>query len=229
MDDKYALTVRSDLDLATLSHGYIPGEAINEAILSAPTPDSQKKWLDLGGSKGYFYVRGEYVIEVLNKAYGHKWWHEVEKSWTTPPDEAGHVEVMVSVRLFVPGGPSRGYPGLGSDEFPKSKVDNLANTYLSAETRALKRAARYLGIGLDVNDNPSEGASVQAAQDTIMALVKNLVQQGKVDEVTKVFLAEAEQAINQLTGEVTPHLLTEHQITPVKKGLLAASKSVSLR
>lgn len=209
---------------------YLPGGPLKEEALSRATPDTQKKFLDLGGGKGYNYVEGKYAIDILNEAYGRgKWWHEVERTFMGPPNDKGEVEVTVALRLFVPGGPVRGIQGLGSDKYrPSNAVDNYANTFLSAETRALKRAARYLGIGLDVNDNPNEGAAIEASQETIMGLVKILIDRGDADRVKEIFAEHAEQVIDSTTGSIRHRLITEGQITPLRKALTAEIRAVKI-
>ena len=207
---------------------FLPGGPIDPSILTSPTPAHQKKWLDLGNGKGYPYIDGAYCVDCLNKAYGAgAWWFEHTMLREEEPDEQGNIEVVVALKLFVPGGPIRGISGMGSDKYsPRNKVDNLANTILSAETRALKRAARYLGIGLDVNDNPNEGAAIQAQQETIATLVGVVLGRGKKDAVLNIFSTTAPQAVDITSGEVKPGLLTEHQLEPIKKALMAESRAV---
>ena len=209
-------------------HSLLPGQATRPELLSLPTPDSEKKWLDMGNGRGYWYVRGEYVIRMLNEAYDRQWSHEVHQVYKAPADEKGQIEIIVGLKLYVPGGPAEGYPGLGSDKYrPQNPVDSEANTYLSAETRALKRAARWLGIGLDVNDDPNAGAAIESAQKTIMALAQSLIDQERWPEVKAAFLDIAPQAIDDDASEqLKVYAVTEHQLTPLKKELLGLSRSV---
>lgn len=206
---------------------YLPGEPVDVSVLSQPTPPTQRKYLAISESKGFYYVDGSYVIEMLNKAYGPgRWWSEITSVDAQEADTGGEVEIVVSLRLFIPGGPVRGLSGLGSDKYrPGNKMDSKANTILSAETRALKRAARWVGIGLDVSDNEKEGAVLEAQQNTISALAKSLVEKGKTEAVVAIFMDKAPQAV---TGdEVKPGLLTEFQLDPIKKALMAEMKAVS--
>ena len=212
-------------DVATHDYGSftIPGKAVVPDALTRPTPPTKRRWLDLGGGKGYWYVEGTFVIERLNEAYNlpgeHNWWTTVAHQEVSAPDDDNRVEVLVAIRLFVPGGPVAGILGIGSDKYyPKAKADSLVNTLLAAETRALKRAARYLGIGLDVNENPNEGAQLDALRETVNGLAANLVEKGKLEEVRETFNTLAPQAI--VNDELLTHLITEDQVEPLKKALV---------
>ncbi len=226
MDNSLAV-YEAQLPAITGEFNRLPGGPIKPEVLSRPTPPTQRKYLAITETKGYYYIEGSYCIECLNEAYGPgSWWHEITSTQMQEPMENGEVEVVVSLRLFVPGGPVRGIQGLGSDKYrPNNKADSLANTVLSAETRALKRAARFLGIGLDVNENPNEGAAIEAQQKTIEALAKTMIDKGQGDRVVELFRQHATQAVGD-DGELRTGLLTEHQLDPLKKAILAEMRTV---
>lgn len=114
-------------------------------VLTEDLPVHQRK----GPGGTYPYIKGEDVIRQLNKAFGHAWSSEVIKS----EEVYGQVLVMISLSVR----PENSlqpivHQGYGSAAIAKKRDTNevidIGNTYKSAYTGALKKAAEQFGIGL---------------------------------------------------------------------------------
>lgn len=100
-----------------------------------------------GAGTSYNYFKGEDVIKQLNKAFGHCWSSEVISA-----DEVhGQILIQASVSVFVEGDVVV-HHGYGSSIIARAKKDNtvidIGNSYKSAYTSAIKKAAEQFGIGL---------------------------------------------------------------------------------
>lgn len=104
-----------------------------------------------GGGKSYPYVKGEDVINQLNKAFGHAWSSKVLST------TEAHDQVLMSVELtahIINNGNVVyvSHHGYGSSPIARKRDDNkvidIGNCYKSAFTIALKKAAEQFGIGL---------------------------------------------------------------------------------
>jgi hypothetical protein len=100
-----------------------------------------------GAGSTYNYFKGEDVIKQLNKAFGHCWSSEVISA-----DEVhGQILIQASVSVFVEGDVVV-HHGYGSSIIARAKKDNavidIGNSYKSAYTSAIKKAAEQFGIGL---------------------------------------------------------------------------------
>jgi hypothetical protein len=120
------------------------------------------------GSKKYAYVSGKDVIVRLNEAFEHEWSSEVIE------EKATSDHIVMRVRLSYKGTSHEGYGGaaiaLYSQGPNTGKPVDLGNSYKSAYTSALKKAAEQFGIGLgmDEEDTPaaSPGGSSQSTAHT---------------------------------------------------------------
>ena len=203
------------------TYGLITGEPRKPEALAKPTPSTQKRWLDLGGGKGFYYVKIGYVTERLIEAFGPEWFFDIEKQWTAPPDEKGAQEVIIEGRLYAPGLPVWGIRGIGGSKYLPSNAKAMYSTAIaSAESIALKNAAKKLGIGIDVNEDPNEGAVVEAKQQSIATIAHTLQQRGKGERVAEIMVNGAPQCFNPDTGEIDPYLIGEDQIDDITKALL---------
>lgn len=106
------------------------------------------------GQGGTFpYVKGEDVIKQLNKAFGHAW-----SSRVVSHNEA-HGQVLVLVELSVSLGDKDVvmHQGFGSSRIAKNSQTNevleIGNSYKSAYTAGLKKAAEQFGVGLESEED----------------------------------------------------------------------------
>lgn len=105
----------------------------------------------------YKYHKGEDVQRRLNKAFGHEWSSRVVSR------EEIYGQVLIMVELSVP--LSTGlviHQGFGSAPVAKKKntdeVIDIGNTYKSAFTKALRKAAEQFGIGLGGADEEDDNS-----------------------------------------------------------------------
>lgn len=142
--------------------GLVADEA-RAGFLTQKTPrDAIQKRKGRGGQT-FNYIKGEYVIEVLNKVFGLTWDFEVT------PIKSGELfllqgrQVLVAGKLTIydkDGKPRIIKSGIGKKDIAYEKTApganastipmDLGNDVKAAETDALKRCARMLGIGLDL-------------------------------------------------------------------------------
>ena len=104
-----------------------------------------------GQGGNFSYHKGSDVIRRLNEAFGH--------SWSSEKLEAEVIEdqvlMLVSISVFAEGDVIT-HQGYGSADIARGRNDgkivNIGNTYKSAFTNALKKAAEQFGIGLGDED-----------------------------------------------------------------------------
>jgi hypothetical protein len=114
-----------------------------------------------GQGGNFSYHKGSDVIRRLNEAFGH--------SWSSEKLEAEVIEdqvlMLVSLSVYVEGDVIS-HQGYGSADIARGrndgKVINIGNTYKSAFTNALKKAAEQYGIGLE----DEEGANASSSAPT---------------------------------------------------------------
>lgn len=116
-------------------------------VLNEELPTYQRR----GNGGTYSYVKGEDVVRQLNKAFNHGWSSEVIKD----EEKYNQVLILVSLTVFV-GGDTIVHHGFGSAPIAKhtktGEILDIGNTYKSAYTTALKKAAEQFGIGLNSSD-----------------------------------------------------------------------------
>jgi len=103
------------------------------------------------GKAKYRYVKGEDVISRLNLAFAHSWSSKVEQVY-----ENGN-QIIVLVAVEAQGSVHHGFGGaeiaVYKDGPRKGQPVDMSNTYKSAFTNALKKAAEQFGVGLLSEDN----------------------------------------------------------------------------
>lgn len=202
--------------------------------MCAPTETWNRKFQEFGN---YYYVTREFVEKRLDDGFGPGQWEFI----IIPPpmvreynyqkkDKAGKltdewvevVEVAVEGVLRARGLSVNGVHGIGSGKYyPKNEQGSIANALASAETTALKNAAKRLGIARDVADkDESDEIEVAAVKETIRTLVIGLIGDGKDEKVEALFLKVAPKAWNSQKKEVYPGLLGESQLEKLQKALL---------
>lgn len=128
--------------------------------------DKLKEPLEAYTRKGpggtYSYYKGSDVIRRLNEAFGHSW--SSEKIETVVIED--QVLLLLSLTVFVEGDTII-HQGYGSALIVRrgdtNKIIDIGNTYKSAFTNALKKAAEQFGIGLGGEEDiirPNQGVSM---------------------------------------------------------------------
>lgn len=122
-----------------------------------------------GPGGNFSYYKGSDVIKRLNESFNHSWSSE-KLEVETIEDQ---VLMLVSLTVYCNGGDVITHQGYGSADIARSRTDkkiiNIGNTYKSAFTNALKKAAEQFGIGLQEDTAPlkkpqqSSGVSPQYA------------------------------------------------------------------
>jgi len=113
-----------------------------------------------GGMK-YKYVKGDDVINRLNKAFEYEWSSQVMNTFK---DET---QIIAHVKLTGGGVSKEGFGGaeiaVYSSGPKQGKPVDISNAYKSAVTNGIKKAAEQFGIGLtpesDDDDGPGSGGS----------------------------------------------------------------------
>lgn len=118
------------------------------------------------GQGGTFpYVKGEDVIRHLNKAFGHAWSSTV----VSHEEVHGQVLVLVSLSVMTPTG-AVVHQGFGSSRVAKNSQTNevleIGNSYKSAYTAGLKKAAEQFGVGLETEEEDAAPAKPTYSQQT---------------------------------------------------------------
>lgn len=199
----------------------VPGDSDPTKLL-ADIPDTQIGTIEYGG-KTTPHVKINYVYKRLTEALG-VWFFETNNISYMPPDEKGQVEVMVFGVLKAAGLPVGGVPGIGSDKFMPQNVNaTVGNTIKTARADAVKDAARFLGLGLNVRDDPKLNALIERRQNTIKTIADDLTNNGKGEEVISAITELAPQALSE-DGTFLANLLTEEQLDKVQKGLLSVAR-----
>ena len=164
--------------------------------LGQPTPDSAIKRRDGKGSTKFDYLPAAYVIRRLNEAFGHVWSFEVLKSEVVRGEVVGvpgtdnPVEVVALGRLSytlggVPG--VRDQYGVQTVEYqtdyaapkvngkaPKSsRPVSLGQAFQGAASRALKKCAESLGIGLDLKTG-GEAPEPETTADDVQSIADSI-------------------------------------------------------
>jgi hypothetical protein len=123
------------------------GIGLNEKtceILRRPLTSYQRR----GPGGSYSYHKGSDVIKRLNEAFGHCW--SSERLEVEVVEE--QVLMLVCLTVYIDGD-AVVHHGYGSAEIARGrnggKIVNIGNSYKSAFTNALKKAAEQFGIGLE--------------------------------------------------------------------------------
>jgi hypothetical protein len=123
-----------------------------------------------GGGTTYDYFKGEDILKQLNKAFGHAWSSEV----ISAEEVHGQILIQASVSVFVEGD-SVVHHGFGSAHIAKKRgteqVIDIGNSYKSAYTGAIKKAAEQFGIGLGGEAPSKTSKSVGFSKGTASAKV----------------------------------------------------------
>lgn len=198
------------------------GFVVNWAVLKQATPKTQRKWLDLGNGKGYFYADTKYTLDTLDEAFGNRpggWVWVTRRAQINETDDKGQVAVMCTGAIHAPGLPVSGIEGIGMAKYrPQNANDSYAIALASATTRAIKNAAKRLGVAADVNDDPNEANVIEGLQKAIDTLYAGAIKEGHDQEAFKVITRIAPEAI--VDGEFDYHAIPERAIDPLKKALI---------
>lgn len=121
-------------------------EEICKTLQKPLTPHTRR-----GPGGNYSYYKGSDVIRRLNEAFGHAWSsHRVDEKIFED-----QVLVLVNLTVYTEKGPIE-HHGYGSANIARDKRNNtvidIGNSYKSAFTSALKKAAEQFGIGLGSED-----------------------------------------------------------------------------
>lgn len=120
-------------------------------ILRKPLPKHTRR----GPGGNYDYYKGSDVIRRLNEAFGHSWSSEKVEDVTIDDQ----ILLLVSLTVFTDGDTII-HQGYGSAQIARKRNTNeiidIGNTYKSAYTNALKKAAEQFGVGLGAEDKTSE-------------------------------------------------------------------------
>ena len=205
------------------------GYVVNHAALLRATSKGEKRWMFTNRQRGegYWYLSADDVKRRLNDAYGPGVWsfytteaHRHSARRILRDDDGKDVEsfvVTVEGWLRAPFILEPGLKGVGQGVFfPSSRRATAANTIATAESEALKSAAKHLGIGLDLKDDPG-AAKLEADRKTLENMVKALQKQGH--EVGKLVMQEAPEAWNKKDG-VLYHMLDAVQIEGLREKLM---------
>ena len=191
-------------------------------LLLVDVPDTQVGMIEYGG-KPSPYLKINYVYKRLTEALG-LWHFDIQETLTMPPDEKGDVELVLFGVLKAGGLPLGGVPGIGADKYrPSSNAAMVANAIKTARADAIKDAARFLGLGLNVRDDPKLGSLIERKQNTIKAILDDLTANGKGEAALKAILDLSSQSINA-EGQFLPNLVSEEQLDKVQKALIALAR-----
>lgn len=105
------------------------------------------------GKIKFRYVKGEDVIERLNEAFSHEWSSEVMSSTV----EGDFVVILIRISVFLDSAKVMHKEAYGGASLMRNRstkeIIDMSNTYKSAFTNALKKAAEQFGIGLKEGDS----------------------------------------------------------------------------
>lgn len=209
--------------VGALPLSFTPGEPKNVKALDALTPEIEKRYLEIEKGKPIPFIRINYAYRKAIEAFGREWALYPVRITAMDPDDEGKVEIIYEGVFKAPGLPIEGIYCVGGDKYqPKNKMASYANTIKSARADALKDAMRFLGLALDVRDDPKDGAQLEKLQITLNVLVRALGEAGKGDQVKAAIVEHAPQALD---GETFLYFhVTDGQLDPLKRALLNLSK-----
>lgn len=224
------------LPLTPPSAVYIPapyeGYEVNKQALVRASGKGEKSWLYTNRAKaeGYWYVSVDVVKKRLNEAYGPGIWsfftteaHRRSARRLQLDDSGKETEsIVVTVEgwLRAPYILEPGIKGVGQGTFfPNSRRATAANTIATAESEALKSAAKFLGIGLDLKEDPAI-AKTEAARKTLENIIKAMVKQpGVEDQVNKLVAKLAPEAFSKKEG-IMYYMLDAEQVETVSEAVM---------
>lgn len=184
------------------------GEEVEEEVpyfvkrdaLSRKTPRTQKKI----HAKGFPYVEIDFVRNRLNEAFDHGRWtflitkREQGRQYTTSGrSNKTYVEVMVGGWLLAPGI----LPTYGEGSAPWAQDDQgdprfmLSTAWNSAESIALKSAAKKLGIGADVKEDEAGDPVLEGQRKSCVKMFEDLVKNDKEEKAIKAVKKHAPMAL----------------------------------
>lgn len=140
-------------------------------IITQPIPSALIKKRQGGGKMMLSYISGSTVIDYLNRAFDYLWSSEIVKSWKEessdkfnpkyddkPLPQAPVIHVQVRLTVYIPS--ESGYLQLHKDGFGSKEIigsqSEQADSFKSASTDALKKAASLFGIGLELYRSEEE-------------------------------------------------------------------------
>lgn len=131
----------------------MPGftEEVREVLKRPLTPHTRR-----GPGGSYTYFKGSDVLNRLNEAFDHGWSSERLEEKVIEDQ----VLMLVALTVMTKEGDSVCHHGYGSAEIARNKAGkpiNIGNTYKSAFTTALKKAAEQFGIGLGEDEEEMPG------------------------------------------------------------------------
>lgn len=194
---------------------------VDWSALSKATPRGQRKL----HPKGFYYVTVDYCKQRLNEAFGNGRWvfrvtgHAMGRTYTM---EVGkdrkkktYIETIVEGFLSAPGLAGPVY-GVGSAPWAQDDQGDprysLATARNSAESNALKNAARKLGIGSDIKEDEEGSKELIAARKSAATMFASLIKANKKDAAVAVFEKHAPLALNAEKTEVAEDAISEDDI-----------------
>lgn len=112
--------------------------------LTKPFPENCLKTRKGGGNSTLTYIPGHLIIRRLNEATGNDWTFCVVSETETPQPD-GKILIKVRVALTIPGHGTR--EGIGVQIVSEKGGEDL---YKGALTDAVKKAATFFGVGLEL-------------------------------------------------------------------------------
>jgi recombination DNA repair RAD52 pathway protein len=132
-------------------------DALDEKI---PRDAVRERWADKAKTMKLSYVEGHYVIDRLNKVFGHLNWASETTVLQLPDTERPSYQGRVRITVRGPNGVVVSHDGIGYGS-DKSGLNPHEFAMKEAETDALKRAAMKFGMsmGLALYDKSQENVS----------------------------------------------------------------------
>jgi hypothetical protein len=205
-----------------MSKNFYPERA--KQLVTSPIPSELIKERPGGGGKKLSYISGQTVIDYLNAAFGYMWSFEIVQEWKedsvdkfnpkydkepAPQNPVAHALVRITIPMFDENG-NKVYElvkmGTGSKEVLGGQGDQ-ADIFKAAVTDGLKKAASYLGFGLELYRDEDEQAVFDAMNDdnpwTEEALTRYAGESEYIGEFMETNSLDAEgmtQYINEFSG-----------------------------
>ena len=196
---------------------------VNRKALSKPTPESQRKI----HFKNYRYVEIDYVKRRLNEYADNGRWtflitkREFGRTYTAKTAkgvEKTYIETMVGGWLLAPGI----LPTYGEGSAPWAQDDqgdprfSQSTAYNSAESMAIKSAAKKLGIGADIREDEAGDPVLAGQRATCVSMFNKLAEKGK----DKALAIVKKRAPNALSGDtLIAEAISEDDIDDLLKAL----------
>ncbi len=199
---------------------------VNRKELTKKTPPSQRKT----HYKGFKYVEADYVKARLSAYAGNGCWtftitkRELGREYTqqTKNGPKKYIEAMVGGWLLAP----ECLPTYGEGSAPWAQDDqgdprfSLSTAWNSAESGAIKSAAKKWGIGADVREDPEGNTELKGFQTTCVSFFNMAVADDKTK--AKAIALVKKYAPHALKDEVlTGDLISEDNVDELMNALTA--------